>query len=131
MVGVTLHTNAGSDQRNALIRGSKNFKLGRRRGLDACYWGQYRRSKVTESCPAPAERRLYEYFRHRKQRSKTGKRYSLDGRSCNCIYLAWSDPTLLIHNVKGSVGADVIVLDGKFQILMHLQGKGDAHIIRS
>jgi SAM-dependent methyltransferase len=30
----------GSDQRNALIRGSKNFKLSRRRGLDVRFWGQ-------------------------------------------------------------------------------------------
>ena len=43
---------------------------------------------------ARAARRLYEYFWHRKQCSKVGKGYSLDGKSCNCINLAWSDPRL-------------------------------------
>lgn len=31
----------GSDQRNALIRGSKSAISGRRRDLDVRYWGQY------------------------------------------------------------------------------------------
>jgi len=42
--------------------------------------------------PAPATRRLYEYFGHRKQHSKAAIRYAVDGKSCNCINLAWSDP---------------------------------------
>jgi len=41
---------------------------------------------------ARAARRLYQHVWHRKLRSKVRKHDPPDGKSCNCIYLAWSDP---------------------------------------
>jgi len=79
-----------------LVGSDCGWQPGFRREGQAWPWNpgeaSWRRWDRRDARTARAARRLYECFWHRKQRSKAGKHYSLDGKSCECINLAWSDP---------------------------------------